>query len=216
MKGLALILIAGFILNSTILTIPLFSESKDIKLADPQSSLGMDLITALENRKSARDFSDKIISLKDLSTILWAADGVNRKDGKRTAPSAFGIYYINIYVASSEGTYLYDPQNKTLKFISDAGIKNRIGSQGDIPKASHVLILTAKLNMMPIYVNKESGKAMANATAGCIAENVYLAADALGIGTRIVASMNIKGITDELKLGSDEIPLYIMPLGYPK
>jgi len=216
MKKFALIVAAGFIINAITSTALLFPEGNDIKLEKPVSNLNVDLISALENRKSTRNFSAKPVSPEDLSTILWAANGINRSDGKRTAPAPMGIYLIQIYVASSTGTYFYDPSKGVLKFISDKNIKGMVGRQADIPHASYVLILTAKLDMLPSRVNNESKIAMANATAGCIAQNVYLTAAALGIGTRIVAGMNIEGITGELKLVSDEVPLYIMPLGYPQ
>ncbi len=86
MRNYVLILIAMFTINP-LFTKPVYSEDKDIKLEDHQSSLNVDLITVLQNRKSTRGFTDKEISLKDLSTILWAANGINRYDGKRTAPS---------------------------------------------------------------------------------------------------------------------------------
>lgn len=38
-------------------------------------------------------------ALDVLSTLLWAADGVNRSDGGRTAPSAMGAKEVQVYVA---------------------------------------------------------------------------------------------------------------------
>ncbi len=76
--------------------------------------------------------------------------------------------------------------------------------------------MTAKLNKFPFYVGKEERVNLAHATAGCIGENIYLAANALGLGTRLVGTINAKVINEGLSLANDEIPLYIMPLGYPK
>lgn len=56
------------------------------------------MLEALNNRQSAREMSEEPLSVQTLSDLLWAADGVNRKDGRRTAPSAMNMQEIDIYV----------------------------------------------------------------------------------------------------------------------
>jgi SagB-type dehydrogenase family enzyme len=193
-----------------------FTANNDIPMTEPKLESAVDLVTALELRKSTREFLNKEVAIADLSTILWAANGINRKNSKRTAPSAYGKYFIEIYVLSDQGVYCYQPEKQLLKFISDKKLKAKVGSQGDIRTASYVLLLTAKLNEFPIFVGKEERLSNANATAGCIGENVYLMANALKLGTRLVGSIDRKEINEGITLAKNEIPLYIMPLGYPK
>jgi Nitroreductase len=193
-----------------------FGESRDISLTEPKLDPAVDLLTAFKLRQSARAFTQKEVSIRDLSTVLWAANGINRANGKRTAPAAMGIYLINIYVLSDQGVFCYQPEKQLLKFISANKLKTKVGKQADVGTASYVLLLTAKLNEYPAFIGKEERIVFANATAGCMAENVYLMANALKLGTRMVASINTQAVHAGIPLVKDETPLYIMPLGYPK
>ena len=65
-------------------------DAKEIDLPARPSKSNVDIVTALEQRRTTREYSPAKLSLEDLSAILWAANGVNRPDGKRTAPSAHG------------------------------------------------------------------------------------------------------------------------------
>ena len=89
-----------------------------IKLNPPDLNSGISLMQALKKRKSTRDISDKKLTLQQLSDLLWAADGVNRPDGKRTSPAAMGIYCVDIYAVLPEGIYLYDPAKHELKSVA--------------------------------------------------------------------------------------------------
>ena len=172
---------------------------------------------AFLHRQSTRSgFTNQEISLRDLSIVLWSANGINRKTGQRTAPSAMGKYFIGLFIASKEGVYKYEPADNIMKWVSAHHIIGRVGRQSDIGTASHVLIMVADLRMLPLFMDMPTKLAMANGTAGAIAENVYLAAAALKLGTRMVAELKESNIREELKLNKDEMPLYIMPLGYGK
>ena len=82
---------------------------KSIKLPAPSISNNYLLADALLNRKSSRSFSDKEISLQDLSNSLWCATGITRPDtGGRTYPSAMNKQDIEIYVFLKEGAYYYN------------------------------------------------------------------------------------------------------------
>ena len=74
------------------------NAQKQIKLNAPNKSRGTAVMKALSERHSVREFSTKELSLQDLSDLLWAANGINRSDGKRTAPSAMNKQDVDIYV----------------------------------------------------------------------------------------------------------------------
>ena len=59
-----------------------------IELPTPERSGGKPLLDALEDRRSSREFSDRVLDISVLSSLLWAAFGINRADGRRTSPSA--------------------------------------------------------------------------------------------------------------------------------
>lgn len=190
-------------------------DTGDLSLAERPKSVNVDLITALEERKSSRQYALHTISTEALSVILWAANGVNRPDGKRTAPSAYGKQYIDIYVATPQGFYLYDAQAHGLKYKGKADIRKKLSKQQHVMKASHVLILVANMEEVPGYfIDQDIKKNWAHATAGAIAENVYLMASAKDVGTCLVAGLEEQDVRRELKLSSEQIPLYLMPLGY--
>ncbi len=210
----------GIVLSLTVLLIWVtgsvaFGGSKDIPLAAPKLGTGVDLLTAFKMRQSTRGFAAKEVSLGDLSTVLWAANGINRADGGRTAPAALRKYLVTIYVLADEGIYLYQPEKQLLKFLSEKKLKGQV-SQADVGTAFYVLLFTAKLDEYPAFVKRGEGINFAYTTAGCIGENVYLMAGALKLGTRIVAGIKRDEIVAGLNLSKDEMPLFVMPLGYPK
>ena len=90
---------------------------------------------AFSLRASNTDFSDRKLSLQDLSDLLFAANGVNRKDiKKRTAPSAMNAQDIDVYVFLQEGVYLYDAfqgvLNPVVPETSDSG-SGSTGKRGE-------------------------------------------------------------------------------------
>jgi nitroreductase len=196
---------------------PLHAERKILKLPDPPAIAKMDLVTALEKRQSTREYSDSKLSSEDLSAVLWAANGVNRPVGKRTSPSAHGKQYVEIYVVADTGSYLYDAAGHMLRGVADGDLRGKMGRQAYVSKASHILVLVADLDRVPGPMrSKEEKLYWANATAGTMAQNVYLMAAAKGIGTCIVAGLVEENVRQAIKLPGNMVPLYIMPLGYQR
>ncbi|EFK95289.1 Nitroreductase-like protein [sediment metagenome] len=177
----------------------------------------MDLIQTLRLRKSINEYSAKKIDLDTVGIMLWAANGVNREDGRHTAPSAFNSQFINIYVATDKAVYLYDSVEHSLLALVSGNIKDKIGIQEFVKTAPVILIMTASLKKLPAYAGGRSTRiTYAHANAGCIAQNIYLAAAALNLGTRYIMFINDKGLKYYLHLDNDELPLSLMPIGYPK
>ena len=100
------------VLLATILTGRLFAQ--DITLPAPQKSGGMPLMEALAKRSTTKTaFDSRELSNQQLSSLLWSCFGINRPDGKRTAPSANDKRATGIYVLLKSGAYVYDaPGNK--------------------------------------------------------------------------------------------------------
>ena len=75
----------------------------EVKLNAPNKSRGSVVMKAFSDRQSVREYDTKDISLQDLSDLLWAANGVNRESGMRTAPSAMNRQEIDVYVVNKDG-----------------------------------------------------------------------------------------------------------------
>ena len=189
-------------------------------LPKPRDKADVDLLTALKGRHSTRSFdSQKPIPDDVLATILWAADGVNRADGKHTAPTANDVRHMRLFVCRADGAYRYDQDALTLLPVSDKDLRASIGKQKFMADAPVVLLLASDLTAFAEKAPKTEiaqRREWSQMAAGCIAQNVYLAAAAFGLGTVSAASLNEDVARQGLKLKDTEVPLYLMPLGYPK
>jgi len=90
-------------------------NAQEIKLPAPNKSGGQALMKVLNERKSARSFSEKELSNQQLSDLLWAANGFNRED-KRTAPTAKNCQELELYVIFKKGIYFYNAKERVLEY----------------------------------------------------------------------------------------------------
>ena len=116
-----------------------------ISLPKPRQSGGLPLLDALRLRRSSREFDDRQLEQGLLSDLLWAAWGINRPDGHRTAPSARNWQEIDVYVALNSGLYLLDPESWALKRSLAQDIRSATGMQDFIAAAPLNLIYVADL-----------------------------------------------------------------------
>jgi nitroreductase len=190
------------------------ADSRSIPLPARPAKGTVDLVTTLEQRRTTREFSPVPLSMEDVSAILWAANGVNRPDGRRTAPTAMNRQYIDLYLVGETGAYRYDAPAHALVTVTEANVKDRMARQAHVAAASHVLVLVADMTRVP--GSEDTRLLWAHSTAGTMAENVHLMAAARGIGTGMVAGSGAEDIRRALSLPAETIPLYAMPLGYLK
>lgn len=121
----------SFIFAALLLVVTMHAQDlKTIKLDSPDKNRGSSVMKALSDRHSDREYASKELSLQDLSDLLWAANGINRPDGKRTAPSALNKQDIDIYVIMKEGAYLYDAKANSLQPIAKGDHRQRLPAPG--------------------------------------------------------------------------------------
>jgi hypothetical protein len=195
------------------------SALADISLPKPVSSGGDGIFALIERRASGtrNAFPTGGISDEELSTILWAASGRNRNDGGWTVPLAGGRPpYVKIYVVRKDGVFLYDWKAHSLAEISKKNALADVTGDDFVKASPAVLILASDPSNLGSMARLNDGNALAYTAAGAMSQNVYLAADSLGISTRYMVSMKLDGVKRELKLEADETPLCIMPLGKRK
>ena len=205
-----------FLLVAVVL-LPVGAASADVPLPAPQRSGGLGVFDALGSRASAvgADFASmKDVSLENLSTVLWAATGLNRGEKGWTVPMAMGMEpYVKIYVARADGTFLYDWRTHALKEVSKEDVRGRIGKQDFVAKAPCTLIFVSDSAALSRKFKDDDGEEFAAVAAGAMTQNVYLASGALGIGTRYIRSARDDEIERILSLRDDDDVLCIMPMG---
>ena len=189
-------------------------ELKPVALPAPQTSGGKPLMQARKERKSVREFGPEQVSKQTLSSLLWAAWGINRDDGRRTAPSASNRQEIDVYVITADGAYTYDAKANALKPVLQTDIRKLAGTQAYVADAPVNLVYvadTAKLG------GDDPGKlATANADSGFIAQNVYLFCASEGLGTVVRGSVDRAGLGKALNLRAEQRIILAQTVGYAK
>ncbi|MDR2523713.1 MAG: nitroreductase family protein [Synergistaceae bacterium] len=185
------------------------------ELPPPQTEGGMGLFEAFRKRASAPggDFPTGKLEPEELSTILWAASGLNRGEKGWTVPMARGLApYCKVYVAEDAGVFLYEWRSHDLKEISKENIRARVGAQSFVKAAPCILIIVAGGEGLTEFEEPDRTE-FANVAAGAITQDVYLAAAALGVGTRYIHSMKVEEIRNVLGLTDGDRPICLMMLG---
>ena len=188
---------------------------KIIRLPAPEKRGGLPLMQAIAKRRSSREFARKPLSLPILSGLLWAAFGVNRRNGGRTAPSALDAQEIDVYVALPQGAYVYDAKSHTLRLVAASDLRRITGYQDFVDEAPLDLVYVAdhaRMRLVPVG-QRES---FASAAAGAIAQNAYLYAASEGLATVIRAWIDRAAVADALGLTHDQQVLLSQTVGYPR
>ncbi len=173
----------------------------------------VDLGDALSKRTTTRKYRNIELSEENLLKVLWTGIGKNREGGGRTAPMPLGDVIISLYVASKVGIRLYNGENESLELVSVDDIRDKIAHQDFVGNAANVIIMTADIDNYPASIDNESRKIWTHATAGAVAQNIYLAASALELDTVMLAWIRHDEIEKLLPLKKGEKPLYLMPIG---
>ena len=190
-------------------------ELQPIQLLKPQGTSGNAVLKLLEKRASSREFGPEPLPVAVLSNLLWAAFGISRPDGKRTAPSARNRQEIDIYVAAPDGLYLYDPKANMLKPILAEDIRALTGTQPYVKEAAVNLIYVADTTRMGEMAHDEKMLWMGGDT-GVIVENVYLFCAAEGLATVVRALIDRPALAKAMKLRPDQTITLSQSVGYPK
>jgi SagB-type dehydrogenase family enzyme len=187
---------------------------QSIELPIPHKTGGMPLMEALAKRATVRGFDTKDISMQQISDLLWASFGVNRPDGKRTAPSASNKQEIDVYVLLKKGAYLYDAENNKLDLITAEDLRSQAADQR-FADAPIQLIFIADLSKRG--ESSDEGKLRtANIDCGYISQNTYLYCTSEGLATGARGSVNRDALISKLKLRTDQKILLAHSVGYPK
>ena len=176
---------------------------------------GLPLMDALAQRRSGREFASDVLPLPLLSALLWAAWGVNRPDGNRTAPTAIDCQEIDLYVTLPTGAYLYDAPAHTLRLAAASDVRRVTGYQDFVDEAPLDLVFVAdhaRMKLVPVGQRER----YASVAAGAIAQNVYLFAASAGLSTVLRGWIDRAAIADALGLTHDQQVLLSQTVGFPR
>lgn len=211
MKKTLIICLSLFLTTQFILA----QEENIEKLPPPIKEGGMPLMEALSKRHTSREFSQKEVSLQMVSDLLWAAFGINRENGKRTAPSSHNRQEAEIYVAMKDGAYYYDAHQNALVKISDEDIREFTGKQDFVKDAPLTLVFVADFTKMGDGPDHQK-EITANTDAAFISQNVYLYCASEGLNTGVRAWIDKDILSEKLNLKESQHITLAQCVGYPK
>jgi SagB-type dehydrogenase family enzyme len=196
-------------------------------LPEPALKGAMSLEEAISRRRSRREFEDSPLSAREISQILWAAQGITDPGGLRAAPSAGALYPLDVYVLAGkqgveglgEGVYHYLPERHSLERILEGDIREPVAElasgQMYIAEAPVILVITGEYERTTQKYG-DRGVRYVRMEAGHVGQNVYLQAEALGLGTVTVGAFLDAELAETLDIPASHEPLYVMPIGHPE
>ena len=197
----------------------------EIALPEPRLEGEVPVERALALRRSVRSFAPEPLSLNAVSQILWAAQGISDPAGLRTAPSAGALYPLEVYLVAGDvtgvppGLYRYEPRQHRLVLASEGdprtGIVDAALHQQWIADAPAIVVLAAVYERSAGKY-RERAERYVHMEVGHAAQNAYLQATALGLGTTMVGAFRDAELARVLGLPEDEKPLGLLPVGKPR
>ena len=190
--------------------------SEPIRLPAPVMDVGKPLMDVLKARQSAREFAPDKLPAQTLANLLWAAWGINRPDGRRTAPSASNRQEIEIYVTLPEGAFVWDAKANTLNPVATGDLRAQTGTQPFPATAPLNLVYVADMSKAGRPATDPQQMLNIGADAGFIAENAYLFCASAGLATVVRASVPKDALAKALRLRDTQVIVLAQTVGYPK
>ncbi len=209
------ILFMSMVFNSII-----SAQTEAIKLPKVNLKGELSLEETLKERKSRRSYQKSELKIDEISQLLWAAQGINRNDGGRTAPSAGALYPLEIYLLVGDvknlnvGLYQYDPVNHSLIIKNKKNLIPNLTNvmQQFVTNGAAIIIITGVYERTTQKYG-ERGIRYVHMDVGFACQNIYLQAESLGLGTVFMGAFNDNLLSDILELPKNHKPLGVMPVG---
>ena len=183
-------------------------------LPPPQKAGGLPLMEALARRSTARGFEPKPLSPQQLSNLLWAAWGVNRPDGKRTAPSSRDRKELDVYLLLPAGAYRFDAVAQALVPLVAEDLRAVGTTQAFVKDAALTLAYVADLARMSEATEAEKAVTAAFDT-GFVSQNVYLWCASEGLATGVRSWIDRAVLAERLGLAAGQRITAVQSVGFP-
>lgn len=201
------------------------SDSNNGKAVDlPKAERGAEgsLRNLMYKRRSVREFGPGGASLEQISRLLFAAQGITRKDRFRTVPSAGALYPLEVFLVAGsvegleKGVYRYLPEEHRLKRVRRKDMRKEVARKASrqmwISAAPAILVICAVYERTTRKYGAR-GRRYAHIEAGCAAQNISMEGYNLGLGSTLVGAFDDGGVAEVVKASRNATPLAIMPVG---
>jgi SagB-type dehydrogenase family enzyme len=194
-----------------------------IKLPAPRAKGKVSLEQALQGRQALRKFTAGPLTLAEVGQMLWAGQGVTDARGRRTAPSARGLYPLELLLVAGEvdglpaGVYRYRPAEHALIPIAEGDRRPQLADACGLREHAKVpvmLVLSAVEARSAAVLGPRAGRMVAF-EAGAATENMLLEADALGLGCGAAVEFDASRVATAAGLAKDETPQVVFTLAKP-
>ncbi len=197
------------------------------ELPEPSTESEVSVEKAIQRRRSVRSYSEEPLGLKEVSQLMWAAQGItDPASNYRAAPSAGATYPLEVYLVVGsngvngleEGVYLYEPiphqLEKVLPGNRQPSLREATLGQSPVTDAPVNIIITAVYARTKVRYG-ERGERYVHMEAGHVGQNLYLQAETLGLGMVVIGAFHDKQVKNVLELPEKRDPLYVIPIGDP-
>lgn len=192
----------------------LYAEAvKEIALPPPDLKSGKPFMQCVAERRSKRKFSTKALPMQTIGEILYVADGVSSKDGRKTVPTARNMQNQSVYVFTADGVYLYNSKKHALQLVQTGDFRKLCGKQPFHKKAPLVLVFVS--DMKAVGSTPEEQAMYAGNHSGSASQNVYLYAASQGLSTVVCGLLDRNTLKKLLNLKADQMVIYSQPVAYP-
>ena len=197
-------------------------QRQPIQMPRPRLKSGVSFEKVLGERRSVKEYSSEALTIENVSQLLWAAQGVTRPEGWRTAPSAGATFPLELYLVAgnvnglAQGLYRYRADQHKLIQLGNKDLRADLAAAAlgqEWMKESAIIIVIAAVYARATQKYGQRGVRYSHMEVGHAAQNVYLQAGSLNLGTTLVGAFDDKRVKEVLKLPSDEQPLGLMPIG---
>ena len=201
---------------------PSSEQPEVINLPEPQYDSDVSIEQSFLNRRSIRSYTGEPLTLREVSQLLWAAQGITDPRGFRTAPSAGALYPLEVYLVAGDvedltsGVYRYEPDGHQLARIIDGDKRAELADAAlaqPCVKEGAISIVFAAVYERTTVKYGERGIRYVHMEAGHAGQNLCLQATAMGLGVVTVGAFHDEQVSKLLNLPQDEKPLYIIPVG---
>jgi SagB-type dehydrogenase family enzyme len=183
----------------------------------------MSVAQAVSQRRSLREYADRPMTGEELAWVLSAASAITSGDGLRTVPSAGALYPIETYVALRRvdgidaGLYHLDVRAQALEPLRAGTVAGDLMIAGlgqDFLRQAPVVLVLTGLFQRTRWKYHERHYRYVSWEGGHVAQNVYLAAEAVGLGACMVGAFLDGMVNDLLRIdGRHEAALGLIAVG---